>query len=175
MDKPEKKCPKCAETIKEDGKFCGKCGADISTEHNCPQCNNLLQPNAKFCGGCGHQMKSASNNNAIRRDNATESAKTYIHPIGKRDSTVIALILSFFFPGAGQIYLRQKNVGIGLLIVSFVLWVTSAAILPGLLYFALLVALLISSYKDSKALQEGRPIHKYGFVWAKWKKEEYSK
>ncbi len=55
-------CPKCSNQLKDNAKFCGKCGTKIeaalpkSEGNACVSCDNPLKPNAKFCGKCGSKQ-----------------------------------------------------------------------------------------------------------------------
>ena len=56
-------CPKCKNQLKDNAKFCGKCGTKIevtkktndqkSNNNICENCGNPLKAGAKFCGKCG--------------------------------------------------------------------------------------------------------------------------
>jgi membrane protease subunit (stomatin/prohibitin family) len=45
-------CPKCAEPLPGNVKFCPACGERVAAAH-CTQCGAKLAPNAKFCAECG--------------------------------------------------------------------------------------------------------------------------
>ncbi len=51
-------CSSCGNPLKQDSKFCGKCGATSAKAATCPNCYKPLKPGKKFCSGCGHQIKS---------------------------------------------------------------------------------------------------------------------
>ncbi|MGZ8984274.1 MAG: zinc ribbon domain-containing protein [Methylotenera sp.] len=62
-----KSCPSCNTNLKQESKFCEKCGykfvepaAIMATfaAHACPSCSVAMQPGAKFCGSCGHSLSS---------------------------------------------------------------------------------------------------------------------
>jgi ribosomal protein L40E len=48
------KCPKCQSQNPEGKKFCGKCGASLSS--TCPHCGAVVPPEDSFCGECGHSL-----------------------------------------------------------------------------------------------------------------------
>jgi len=48
------KCPSCQADIKEEAKFCGKCGTKLSLI--CPQCSSENPPGNNFCEECGHKL-----------------------------------------------------------------------------------------------------------------------
>jgi len=47
-------CPRCAQPIRAQAKFCAKCGAPIETSA-CPHCHAPMRPNANFCSVCGRR------------------------------------------------------------------------------------------------------------------------
>jgi len=68
-EKPDR-CPKCSAELKENSRFCGKCGFRIENPpastppeppqaekaDHCPQCSAELKENARFCGKCGFRI-----------------------------------------------------------------------------------------------------------------------
>jgi class 3 adenylate cyclase/tetratricopeptide (TPR) repeat protein len=51
------RCPGCAHDNPEGQKFCGACGARLTT--GCPACGAANPPGQKFCGGCGTRLPEA--------------------------------------------------------------------------------------------------------------------
>ncbi len=54
QDKPESKCPECANSIPTSSKFCPDCGHQLLVFEQCAHCSKNLTPTAKFCSRCGH-------------------------------------------------------------------------------------------------------------------------
>jgi class 3 adenylate cyclase/tetratricopeptide (TPR) repeat protein len=52
------KCPKCQSQNPEGKKFCGKCGASLSS--TCPHCGAVVPPEDSFCGECGQSLSAPS-------------------------------------------------------------------------------------------------------------------
>jgi predicted amidophosphoribosyltransferase len=61
------RCPKCSAELKENARFCGKCGFRIENPpappppeppkaDRCPKCSAELKENARFCGKCGFRI-----------------------------------------------------------------------------------------------------------------------
>lgn len=48
-------CPKCGSEIREDKKFCPKCGFSLLLKL-CPKCNSECDPNDAFCDACGTKL-----------------------------------------------------------------------------------------------------------------------
>jgi len=44
-------CPSCGSPTAPGQRFCGSCGAQLST--NCPHCGTYVSPGFRFCGNCG--------------------------------------------------------------------------------------------------------------------------
>ncbi|MGV8118392.1 MAG: zinc-ribbon domain-containing protein [Candidatus Xenobiia bacterium LiM19] len=66
VEKPDH-CPKCNTELKENARFCGKCGFRIEAlpapppeppkADRCPKCSKELKENARFCGKCGFRIE----------------------------------------------------------------------------------------------------------------------
>ena len=107
-----KYCPNCGAEVKENSKFCPKCGQKLDSQAQmsrkltyCRNCGSQIDAEAEICPKCGVRQKN---------------------PPVQNKNPLFALILSFIFPGLGQIYNGQNRKGILLIvsyIVSFVLWV----------------------------------------------------
>lgn len=56
----KKYCAFCGNEIKQEYKFCGRCGQKINNDtpitKTCLHCGNVLKPEAKFCGKCGTKV-----------------------------------------------------------------------------------------------------------------------
>jgi class 3 adenylate cyclase/tetratricopeptide (TPR) repeat protein len=50
-------CPQCGTDNSTGRKFCGECGAGLSTA--CPACGWAVEPGTKFCGECGTALATA--------------------------------------------------------------------------------------------------------------------
>jgi len=46
-------CPNCKAIIEDGDKFCGNCGAAITTEIVCKNCGTVNSTDSKFCENCG--------------------------------------------------------------------------------------------------------------------------
>ncbi len=51
------KCKECGSDLAEGAKFCGECGAKVTSVHQCPKCGCELSLSAKFCGECGYRLQ----------------------------------------------------------------------------------------------------------------------
>lgn len=178
MDMVKNECPKCAEPTKVGTKFCGKCGTSISPEHTCPKCSVSLKTDAKFCGNCGHKITSIDAKISILQVDASQENKNYIFSNKKTKSPVIASVLSCLLPGSGQVYLGQFQLGFGLMIVTIFTYNFLLSKYSSDSFFSFLLLILLwcfsifSAYKDGAVLQQGQPIHKFGFFLAKLTRDE---
>jgi class 3 adenylate cyclase/tetratricopeptide (TPR) repeat protein len=71
-------CPACASDNPDGQKFCGECGAPLST--SCPECGAACPPGQKFCGECGAALPAA------RVDRAKPAPQT---PVSERRTASI--------------------------------------------------------------------------------------
>lgn len=51
------KCKECGSELAEGAKFCGECGAKVTSVRQCPKCGYELSIGAKFCGECGYRLQ----------------------------------------------------------------------------------------------------------------------
>lgn len=78
-------CPYCKNEVPK-AKYCKNCGAYIEEAHKdneCEKCGFEILPEAKFCPNCGNAIVKKTNSKNM----------------------LVTVILSFFIPGFGQIYL----------------------------------------------------------------------
>ena len=160
------------------------------TANYCSNCGEALKEFAVVCSGCG---KPVPESNRSEQTNAEQQAKESVDAENvqntprdapaKTKSTFIALILSFFFPGLGQVYNGRNKKGTGILAAiyaSFLLLV----ILPGLatamwgLYetgllvpmFPLVILIiwvfgLYDAYKDAELINKGEKPYREATAW----------
>ena len=83
------------------------------TNKKCPNCGKpAVSPNSKACTNCG---KAYSQTKPGKGKVSPSKKKTYV-----TENTVVVILLSMFFPGAGQVYNGQQRKG---LIVVTGFWV----------------------------------------------------
>ncbi|MCX6692412.1 MAG: zinc ribbon domain-containing protein [Methanoregula sp.] len=139
---PEKKddvCPKCGTKILDkQSVFCNKCGSQVSTispvtdqqvdeqpvvaqpiikRKRCPACGvPFVNENKYYCDSCGAYLRGSSPINlpqskkVVTPDNRSTRRNVDVK------SPFLAVLLSFFIPGAGQCYTDQWWKGIALFI-----------------------------------------------------------
>jgi len=49
-------CPKCNAEVRDDAKFCTKCGQKMDVAQVCPQCGASVKSGARFCTKCGSNL-----------------------------------------------------------------------------------------------------------------------
>lgn len=137
----------------------------------CPNCGEpVAGPDAKVCTNCGkplqtqqQQTESTQNNRKNNQNNeqqntyyqqARSEEKTYTRPENvvyvKEKTAFISLLLSFFFPGAGQVYNGNLKKGmymiIGFWIGLFILFI------PGIV---VLIYSMYDAYKEAERINRG--------------------
>lgn len=69
-------CSSCGTENEATRKFCGECGARLST--SCPACGTPNPPGTKFCGECGASTQAAP------RATGREPAAVHVQPVAER-------------------------------------------------------------------------------------------
>lgn len=107
----------------------------------CQECGKeLISPNAEICPNCGVRLKEIVIN---------------------RRSPVIALILSFFICGLGQIYNGQFGKGIAYFVI-YLVCIASIALLIGLLLVLVWWLIgMIDAYVSAKRINAGEDASKF--------------
>ena len=121
------------------------------TNNNCSNCGEPADPNGKVCKNCGKPFTLQTESENCQK---SESEIEKTQPAGnvvyvKEKSTFVAIILSFFFTGAGQVYNGQLKKG---LLMMIVLWIGSILILPGLVIW---VYAMYDAYKEAEKMNKG--------------------
>ena len=99
-------CENCNQTLKENQKFCSKCGAKIiknlkesNTKKLCGECGKELKANQKFCPSCGKKTDLKS------QENDSKPTKEKTKTLSKE-----AKILSAFFKIKGIDFSNVKSI-----------------------------------------------------------------
>ena len=81
-------CPSCKKEIRDELKFCNKCGAKIESVEPvsektaseskviCPSCGKELKPGQKFCNGCGTKIEATNTAEPPKLSSQAKSPKT---------------------------------------------------------------------------------------------------
>ena len=160
------------------------------TANYCSNCGEALKEYAVVCSGCG---KPVPESNRSEQTNAERQAKKNVDAErvqgtprdapAKTKNTFFALILSFFFPGLGQVYNGRSRKGVCFLVAIFIS-VFLLIILPGIvaamwrLYviwiFMLIFPLVIlaiwvwglyDAYKDAELINKGEKPYREATAW----------
>ena len=109
---------------------CTTCGRGI-----CPECNVLIdgKETCKICAGI-----IASHNQA---------------PAHKEP--ILALLLSFFIPGMGQLYLGNNDRGFKLIICAIVAWVLTAVCIGLFIYLGIWLFGMYDAYTLAERINRG--------------------
>jgi TM2 domain-containing membrane protein YozV len=100
-------CPNCGRQIPDGSKFCPYCGASLEGESGVSQIQGVLSE---------EERKKKAYEEELIRAKARQAAK-----VGTK-SPGLAAVLSFLFPGIGQIYNGQIGKGILFLILNSISW-----------------------------------------------------
>jgi len=140
-------CPKCGAKIqREESAFCNVCGSPlpvyppaspppianpIAPNNNvrpkpaingkvCPECGAIVEAGRYYCNSCGTYLKGSPTPRVSAPDNIEQSERKQNHAILKEKSPFLAVLVSFFIPGAGQCYTDQWKKGIALFVLAFI-------------------------------------------------------
>lgn len=122
-------CPNCRQkTVNED--YCSVCGYRINQNiKTCVKCGSKIDASAKVCANCGAKV---------------------IHK-----NPLVSLVLSFIFPGLGQLYNEQNRKGITLIVGYILSWILSLILIGGILALLVWVYGMYDAYTSAKALNNG--------------------
>ena len=153
-------CPKCGAKIqREESAFCNVCGSPLPVyqpvnpppiikqpvpEQNvrrqpaingkvCPACGAIVEAGRYYCNSCGAYLKGSPPPSASAPNNIEKSERKQNHAILKEKSPFLAVLVSFFIPGAGQCYTDQWKKGIALFVlavISAILCIIVIGIIP---------------------------------------------
>ena len=115
-------------------KFCRNCGVKLDGDY-------------KFCPDCGYELSpsvSSTNNPVVRSTN--------------EKSMLLSVILSFIFPGLGQIYLGLEHKGLIFIIAYIVSLALTLIIIGVVLMFIIWIWALIDTIKSASALNRGEEV-----------------
>lgn len=162
-------CPDCGKDV-EKSKFCKNCGAYIANIEEpkpiiaesqdlqltadvavnskesgvkfCFNCGNEIPEEFEFCPNCGQDLNSS----VVKSSAVTQPCEKNI---------LLAIILSVFLPGLGQIYLGLDNKG-AIFLIAYVVSVVLILVLIGfLLCFIIWIWALIDTIISTNAVNRG--------------------
>ena len=164
-------CPDCGREVPKE-KFCKNCGAyiaDIEEINQIPQETGEIKrgydvpassdSDIKFCHNCGYRFIRDFKfcPNCGENLNSTIS-KSNIVPHSDDKNMLLAIILSVFLPGLGQIYLGLDNKG-AIFLIAYVVSAILILILIGfLLCFIIWIWALIDTIISTNALNRGEEV-----------------
>lgn len=164
-------CPDCGREVPKD-KFCKNCGAyiaDIEEINQIPQETGEIKrgydvpasshSDIKFCHNCGYGLIRDFKfcPNCGENLNSTISKSNIVHPSDDKNM-LLAIILSVFLPGLGQIYLGLDNKG-AIFLIAYVVSAILILILIGfLLCFIIWIWALIDTIISTNALNRGEEV-----------------
>lgn len=139
--KKSKFCTNCGKEVELETVFCPKCGYKFGEEKTEPQtkfcqtCGKKININAEICPHCG-----------VRVANIQRS---------EEKSTLLAVLLCFFFPGLGQLYLGLNKKGVSF-IIAYIVSLALCLILIGIiLAIAVWIWALVDAIRSTEAINKG--------------------
>ncbi|WP_295620699.1 zinc-ribbon domain-containing protein [uncultured Methanobrevibacter sp.] len=153
IEKTIKKCSNCGTELADNTKFCPTCRKsteDLSKSAAikfCPSCGTELSPNVKFCPNCGFNLDKMTAN----------TQGTIIKKVQKK-TPIVAVILSFLFPGLGQFYNDQSTKGLYFLILAIVSWILMLILIGVLTYILIWLWSIFDAYQSAEAINRGETL-----------------
>ncbi|MGN1363617.1 MAG: zinc-ribbon domain-containing protein [Methanobrevibacter sp.] len=140
-------CGNCGAKLKPNAKFCPACGSPIVgasyQNSNLSTINSNIQPKSTGDNNLNHDLNDNLNNNL--NSNLNTSFNSNINVSNK--SLTLALLLSFFIPGLGQIYLGNVKFGIFIFILCVLFTFTIIFPVGAFIWFVCYAYNLYSVYK----------------------------
>jgi TM2 domain-containing membrane protein YozV len=150
----------------------------------CATCGTKMRESAAFCTRCGSKRFSDRTTQIVARPGAPMASRNYYRLAGStapraillinQKSSGLAIVLSFFWPGLGQLYTGQILKGILMLIAYLPLaWIGTIALIAGLVtggaaalfgflalvgVFALWIYGMVDAYKCAESINQQQRI-----------------
>jgi TM2 domain-containing membrane protein YozV len=125
---------------------------------NCTRCGSEIPPGDSVCVQCGRKLYFTGDTPYYSMAPVTSSAVgTVIEPSDPPKKAFIALLLSMFVVGVGQIYLGQVFKGLSIFIAA----VMMAIVTMGVAALAVWMVAMIDAYIIGKKLERGRSVRRW--------------
>lgn len=156
-DESVRRCSNCGAELNEEafcpdcGKatgiaVCPNCGQKTDNEDFCPFCGYKINPNVKKCWKCGNKIDARANVCARCGANV------------KRKSPIIALVLSFIFPGLGQFHIGLRHKALLLVICYIVSYILVLIAIGGFLIPLIWLYGMYDAFVSAKAINNGEVV-----------------
>ena len=134
-------------------KFCSNCGTELDASVVvCPECGFRLiqeEPQTKFCKSCGKKIDSNANVCPYCGFGSGSVA------VADEKSVFLAALLSFLFPGLGQIYNGQTHKAITFIIAYIVSGILIIILVGFVLMLLVWIWSLVDVIKSTEAINRG--------------------
>lgn len=141
-------CPDCGKEVR-NAKFCSNCGVElpqiaeeVKNTKFCSNCGSKIDADASVCPDCGFKF----NNNV---------ANVHVSVQNTPKSVFVAGLLSFIFPGLGQLYNGQTTKAIYFIIGWIVSAILSLILIGYILMLIVWVMSLIDAVKSTEKMNNG--------------------
>ena len=150
-----KYCVNCGGEIDDEADICTQCGVSqtrrlegghgerSADEKYCTSCGTLINKQAELCPDCGVRQ----------RDPPRSGLDAAVEDLFEGGNPFVAAVLSALFPGLGQIYNRELEKGLAVVVATF-LALFSVLVGIGLLLYP---AVLLYAVYDAYTVADGRP------------------
>lgn len=126
--------------------------AEDAALNKCPNCGTELKYPGKFCPNCGASLESIS---SVPQTNAETKVTRNQTVATTKKNPLVAAILSFIFPGIGQLYIGQNNKG-GYFIVIAAVSIVLMVLFIGFIFYALFwLWSILDAYSSAQKLNKG--------------------
>lgn len=158
-------CPDCGKEVPKE-KFCKNCGAYLGNIKEIPETVEVLpaekevihNQNVKYCTNCGYKLSGDFKFCPNCGNNINAPVKTQNVALKKEKSMLLAVILSIFLPGLGQIYLGLDNKGAILLVAYVVSAILILLIIGFILVIIIWIWALVDTIRSASALNRGEVV-----------------
>ena len=120
----------------------------------CPNCGKNT-PEGKFCEYCGASVQTTQTFQQPVAQQPVYAAQQPAAAMMQKKSAGVAVILSFFLPGLGQIYNGQIGKGIGMIILSVIFWLLSSIVIGIPFYIILWIYGMYNAYSTANKINAG--------------------
>ncbi len=120
----------------------------------CTNCGKPMDESASYCSDCGSQSgkKTTQNNDGSFTDRVEKEARNFMN----NKEPFIAAILSFIFPGLGQVYNGEFKKGLFIQIAYIITWMAAFIFfLFALIPIVILIFAIYDAYTNADKMRKG--------------------
>ena len=134
-------CKNCGQELEATAKFCKNCGSEVVEQTSqtkfCSNCGVEMDSNAKFCPECGHPTTTGA------------------VVVNQSKSPLLAVILSFFIVGLGQIYLGLVKKGLLLIAAAIIAGCLTLIYIGWVIWVIVWIYSMYDAYNSAEKINSG--------------------